>query len=269
MPYVKAPSGVTLPFCCMPTKKMEFYLKFKACLHQHVGGSLWFHVFIKHSLWNFPLLKVPGYNIVVQLSEKKPAAGFLLREKLPQFKLNFKSVNSFHQANTWRPAAAEPCQWVQSAGGQDPVGVWLRGRGLHLVWLPCDRCPLIHKLPLLWQASWNDLWHLSWATASMTPHHSFPNVSFCTHCVCSPQAATFSRLDRITTKTPSLPLHMPTLHSGVSTKQVADPDMAAPISVYYLKPQLEWKLHKPGSLYLLFMVSLALGTMLGNVRQLL
>lgn len=225
---------------------MEFYLKFKACLHQHVEGSLWFHVFITHSLWNFPLLKVPGYTIVVQLSEKKPTAGFLLLGKLPQFKLNFKSVNSFYQANTWRPAAAEPCQWVQSAGGQDPVGVWRRGRGLHLVWLPCDRCPLIHTLPLLWQASWNCLWHLSWATASMTPHHSFPNLSLCTHCVCSPKQPPSLPWTGSLQKLPACRCPCPPCTVGVSTKRVADPDIAAPISVYYLKPQLEWKLHKPG-----------------------
>lgn len=62
-------------------------------------------------------------NVAVQLSEEKPALRFLLLGKLLQLKLHLKPVNSLHQANTWRPAAADPCLWAQSAEGQDPLSV--------------------------------------------------------------------------------------------------------------------------------------------------
>lgn len=86
-----------------------------------------------------------GCNIVVQLLEKKSARWFLLLGKSLQFQLNFKPVNSFRQANTWRPAAASPVCGLGLQEDRAAVCVGLRGRGCLWSDFPGDQCPLIHK----------------------------------------------------------------------------------------------------------------------------
>ena len=148
-------------------------------------------------------------NTAVQLSEEKPALWCLLLGKLLQLKLHFKSVNSLHQANTWRPAAADSCLWAQSAEGQDPLSVWLRrgegreraGRGGCVCFdFTRDLCPLIHKPLIPWQASWSCCDTFPQPRASMGPHPSFPSISFCLHC-CALRPANVSHPDDIAAKT--------------------------------------------------------------------
>lgn len=86
-----------------------------------------------------------GCNIVVQLSEKKCALWLLLLGRLLQFQLNFKHVDSFHQANTWRPAAASPACGLSLQEDRAAVCVGLRGRGRLWSDFPGDQWPLIHK----------------------------------------------------------------------------------------------------------------------------
>ena len=188
-------------------------------------------------------------NVAVQLSEEKPALWFLLLGKLLQLKLHLKSVNSLHQANTWRPAAADPCLWAQSAEGQDPLSVWLRrgegeekrarGGGCICFDFTRDLCPLLHK-PLI-------PWRLLEAAVTSFLNHGLPRVHI-HHSQVSLSASTAVRSAQPPTSlTPTAllqklskprPLPTPTLHHVSPTKREADPDVAARISVYFPRPQL-------------------------------
>lgn len=193
---------------------------------------------------------------IVQLSEEKPAWRFLLLGKLLQFKLNFKSVKSFHQANNWRPAAADSCLGGSVCRGTGPLCMCVAAASafcFDFTW-PLSSDPQA-AVPLA--ASWSCCDTFPQQQAFVTPHQSFPNISFCIHCPALVPATTFSPLDGISVKISRLlSLPMPTLHLGSPTKEAADLEAVAPISVYYPRPPQE-----AGSLLLSSLtVSLALGT---------
>jgi hypothetical protein len=96
---------------------------------------MWLHVLTKYSC-NFSLLKATGYNITVLRSEMRHALWFLLLGKSLQFKLKFKPLNSFYQANTCVLTSVQLCVWHQPV--EDETVSEDTGRKLVLPWGPWE-----------------------------------------------------------------------------------------------------------------------------------
>lgn len=131
---------------------------------------MWLHVLTKHS-WNFSLLKVTGYNIVVSRSEIKPALWFLLLGKSLRFKLKFKPLNSFYQTNTCVLTSGQLCLWPQPV--EDKTVSGNKGRKLVLPWAPGE-----HMLSLYISGSFI-YWYLGLLSATEA---SYDLVSFIHTC---------------------------------------------------------------------------------------